>query len=63
MARHRFGRKERRDQASEVNPVDEDPLASPDTDPISDEAESERDQEPNEVHVEPEQPEREGAEQ
>jgi apolipoprotein N-acyltransferase len=57
MARPWFDRKERRDQASEVDPVDEHPLASPDTDPISDEAVSQREGEPTEIHVDPEQEE------
>ncbi len=61
MARQWFDRKKPRDQASEVGPLDEDPLASPDTrpdtDPISNEAESEREDEPTEVHVDPEQEE------
>lgn len=41
MARERFGRKERPAEATEVNPVDED----------RDEAESERQEEPAEIHI------------
>ena len=57
MAREWFGRKERRDQVSEGSPVDEDLATRRDTDPISDAAESELDEEPAEVHVDPEQEE------
>ena len=56
MARQWFGREERRDQASEGAPADEGLDTCPDTDPISDEAESERDEDPVEVDVDhPEQ--------
>jgi len=50
-----FGPKPRPDHTSEVNPANDDPAARPVTDPISDEAESERDERP--VDVDPEPPE------
>jgi apolipoprotein N-acyltransferase len=53
MAREWFGGEERSDQDPEVTPVAEDVATRPETDPISDEAESERGEEPTVVHVEP----------
>src|SRR5271166_5024405 len=53
MAREWFGGEERSDQDPEVTPVAEDVTTRPETDPISDEAESERGEEPTVVHVEP----------
>ncbi len=55
MARDWFGRKQRPDQAGDVNPVDEALGTRPDTDPISEEAESGLDEQPAEVDVDPEQ--------
>ena len=49
MARGWFGRKERPDQDPNVDPVAEELAVRPDTDLISDEAESERDERPTEV--------------
>jgi apolipoprotein N-acyltransferase len=53
MAREWFRKGERPDQAGETEPAVED--ERPDTDPVSDTAESDRDEEPAEVHIEPEQ--------
>ena len=44
MARHSFGRKERPDRVPDVAPVTEELAIRPDTDRISEEAESERDE-------------------
>ena len=49
MARGWFGRMERPDQDPDVDPVAEELAVRPDTDLISDEAESERDERPTEV--------------
>jgi apolipoprotein N-acyltransferase len=51
---HSKARKERPDHPGEAAPADDDQPDRPDADPVSDEAESERDEEPAEVHVEPE---------
>lgn len=57
MASGGFGREEGSDQDLEAAPAAHNlEVAQPDTDPISDEAESERDEEPTDVHVEPDRP-------
>lgn len=53
MARHWLGRKDRHDHADEPDPADADLAPRPGTDPISDEADSERDDEPTDVDAEP----------
>lgn len=53
MAKEWFGRKDRPGQADEPDPAADDLGAHPDTDPISDEAESDRDDEPADVAPEP----------
>jgi apolipoprotein N-acyltransferase len=57
MARKWFGRGKRPDQDPEATPVAsgmaDAPAVRPDPDPVSDEAESDRAEEPTEVHVEP----------
>ncbi|OMC14176.1 apolipoprotein N-acyltransferase [Mycobacterium colombiense] len=57
MARYRLGDDEPADQ---TDAADEDVPRRPDTDPISDEAESDRDDQPADVRVEPEDDERDG---
>jgi apolipoprotein N-acyltransferase len=51
------GRHERPDEADEVTPADEGLESPPDTDPVSDQAESERAEEPSEIHVDLQQQE------
>ena len=57
MAREWFGRNKRPDQAGEVHPVDDDLASRPGTDPIADEAEAERDEEPAAIPVADPEPE------
>lgn len=57
MARYRLGDDEPADQ---TDAADEDLPRRPDTDPISDEAESDRDDQPADVRVEPQDDERDG---
>ena len=57
MAREWFGRKKLPDQAGEVHPVDDDLASRPGTDPISDAAEAERDEEPAAIPVADPEPE------
>lgn len=52
MAREWFGRRGRPDHADEPDPVDGAPAAHPGSDPISDEAESERDDKPADIEPE-----------
>src|SRR6516162_7232678 len=54
MARQWFGRKERSDQDPDGAAATGELAIRTDTDPISDEAESEREEEPTEIRVEPE---------
>jgi apolipoprotein N-acyltransferase len=56
MARDWFRRNEPADETGDAVPAVEDQLERRETDPISDEAESDRDEEPAEVHVESERP-------
>jgi apolipoprotein N-acyltransferase len=51
------GRHERPDEADEVTPADEGLKSSPDTDPVNDQAESERAEEPSQIHVDLQQQE------
>jgi apolipoprotein N-acyltransferase len=54
MAREYFGRHQRGAEASRGAPADEDPLNRPDIDPVSDEAESTRAEDPVEIAADPE---------